>query len=105
MDPSQLDRTIHQRSRLAILSYLYRNRQAAFTTLRDELELTPGTLSKHADTLGDAGYLEKARVLTQGGFETRYRITPAGEEAFQGYLATLEQMLGPIDDGEGPGDG
>lgn len=98
-----LDRLIHQRTRLQILTYLVRNRQAAFTTVRDELELTGGTLSKHADRLAEAGYVEKARVLTGDGFETRYRITGEGERAFRGYLDELRALLGDelVDQGDG----
>lgn len=94
MDPSQLDTLIHQRSRLAILAYLYRNRQAGFTTLRDELDLTGGTVSKHADKLHDAGYLRKQRTLTSSGFETRYKITSKGEGALEGYAEALQALLG-----------
>lgn len=106
MDPSQLDQLIHQRSRLAILAYLYRNRQAGFTTLRDELELTGGTLSKHADKLEDAGYVRKERTLTASGFETRYRITGKGEGALEGYVEALRSVLGDAGDLAGdPGAG
>lgn len=94
LPPDELDRLVHQRTRLRILTYLFRNRQAAFTRVRDELDLTGGTLSKHADKLGDAGYVEKARVLTSDGFETRYRITDDGQRAFRDYVDGLRALLG-----------
>lgn len=95
MGERELDRLVHQRTRLRILTYLYRNRQAAFTTLRDELDVTAGTLSKHADKLGEAGYLDKRRALTPDGFETKYEITDRGVGAFEDYVAELRGLLGP----------
>lgn len=94
LDDRDLPRIIHQRTRLRILTYLVRNRQAAFTTVRDDLELNAGTLSKHADKLEAAGYLAAGDVLTSDGFEKRYRITDEGERAFRDYVDQLRGLLG-----------
>lgn len=100
----ELDRLIHQRTRLRILTYLYRNRQASFTTLRDEIDVTAGTLSKHADKLDDAGYLDKRRALTSDGFETKYEITDEGSKAFRRYVNELRGLLGSeLEEGDGGG--
>lgn len=88
-----LDQTIHQRTRLAILSALHRNREASFADLRDGLELTPGNLQSHADKLERAGYVESFRALVGTAFETRYRITEEGSTAFEAYLEQLEILL------------
>lgn len=88
-----LDRTIHQRTRLAILSALHRNREASFADLRDGLDLTSGNLKSHADKLEEAGYVESFRALVGTDFETRYRITEEGSEAFEDYLEKLETLL------------
>lgn len=88
-----LDRTIHQRTRLAILSALHRNRQASFTDLRDGLDLTGGNLTSHAETLEEAGYIERFEALVGTEFETRYRITDEGLDAFEVYLHELEALL------------
>ncbi len=92
-----LDATIHQRTRLAILSALHRNRQASFTDLRDGLELTGGNLTSHAKTLEEVGYVERFEALVGTRFETRYRITEEGSQAFEAYLEQLETLL----EGEG----
>lgn len=88
-----LDPLIHQRTRLAILAALHRNRQASFTDLRDGLELTGGNLKSHVDKLEEAGYVEPFRALVGTDFETRYRITEEGSRAFQAYLDDLERLL------------
>lgn len=101
---ADLDPLIHQRTRLAILSALHRNRQASFTDLRDGLDLTGGNLKSHADKLEDAGYVESFRALVGTDFETRYRITEDGSAAFQACLEELGALLegtdvGPPDPG------
>lgn len=88
-----LDKTIHQRTRLAILAALHRNREASFADLRDGLELTSGNLQSHVDKLEDAGYVESFRALVGTEFETRYRITERGSRAFEAYLEDLETLL------------
>lgn len=93
MGEDDLDRTIHQRTRLRILAYLYRNRQASFTTLRDELGVSGGNVTRHTETLEEAGYLERGEVLAGDGFEVRYRITAEGSEAFRDYVSQLEGLF------------
>lgn len=88
-----LDPVLHQPARLRIMVALYKNRQLGFPAMRDELGLTPGNLGAHLEKLGQAGYIDSARVLSGTSFEMRYRITPAGSDAFRAYLAALRSML------------
>lgn len=74
------------------MSYLYRNRQASFTELRDSLGLTAGNLQSHGEKLAKAGYIEMGKVLV-GIFEVRWRITPAGDAAFVSYFEQMKAML------------
>ena len=97
MGEEALDPLLHQPTRLEIVAYLYRNRQAPFTQLRDELKLTAGNLQSHGDKLRAAGYIEMKRVLA-GIFEVRWAITPEGEKAFEAYfqqMRALMERLGP----------
>ena len=96
MPEEVLDPLLHQPARLRIMSYLYRNRQAGFTELRDALGLTAGNLQSHGDRLKQAGYVEVKRVLV-GIFEVRWAITEAGEKAFVEYYAALRSMLEKMD--------
>lgn len=89
MDLPELDPVIHQPTRLRIMTLLHRNRQAAFTWIRDVLGLTDGNLGSHAARLEGAGYVEQGRALTPNGFQVRLRVTPAGDDAFRAYLAAL----------------
>ena len=88
-----LDKLIHDRVRLAIISALAVNDRVSFTDLRDLLALTDGNLSVHARKLEDAGYL-----LCHKGFDGRvpkseYRLTPVGKRALERYLAHMEALI------------
>lgn len=103
MDLPELDPLIHQRTRLRIMTLLFRNREAAFAWVREELDLSWGNLDGHADRLEEAGYVRRDRVLTPDGFEVRLGITPQGREAFRGYLAELERyQVEPADADDDP---
>ena len=86
------DPLLHQPARLEIMAYLYRSRQASFTELRDALGLTAGNLQSHGEKLRQAGYIEMAKVLV-GIFEVRWRITPAGEKAFEAYFEQMRALM------------
>lgn len=89
----ELDGLIHQRTRLRIVTLLYRNREAAFAWVREQLGLTYGNLDSHATRLEDAGYVERRRRLTPDGFSVRLRLTSEGREAFRAYLSALRAYL------------
>src|SRR5262245_4979748 len=88
-----LDRLIHERARLAIVSALAANESLTFQELRDSIGLTDGNLAVHARKLEDAGY-----VACEKGFEgriprTTYRLTPAGRQALERYLDHMEAVI------------
>lgn len=93
MELPDLDAVIHQPTRLKVIALLYRNRDAAFTWVRDQLGLTDGNLSSHASRLEEAGYVTQGRVLTPRGFQVRLRITPEGDAAFATYVRRLHTYL------------
>lgn len=79
------------------MAALYRNRESSFTGLRNGLRLTDGNLASHAQKLEDAGYVESRRALAGLSFEVRYRITPAGSDAFRAYVDALRNVLAELD--------
>jgi DNA-binding MarR family transcriptional regulator len=95
-----LDPLLHQPTRLEVMAYLYRNRQAAFTAIRDALGITAGNLQSHGTKLQAAGYVDIHRVFA-GVFEVRWSITPAGEKAFEAYVAQLRSLVKRLDPGTG----
>lgn len=88
-----LDRVIHERLRLGILSALVVNERLSFTDLKGLLSTTDGNLSVHARKLEDAGY-----IACQKGFEgrvprTEFRVTAKGRKALKSYLDHMEALI------------
>ena len=95
----ELDRLIHERVRLGIVSALAVNGSLQFTDLRDLLGLTDGNLSAHARRLEDAGY-----VLCHKSFEgrtprTEFELTAEGRAALESYLDHMEALIRATRDG------
>jgi DNA-binding MarR family transcriptional regulator len=89
----QLDRVIHEKGRLAIMSLLAASPQLAFTEMRDTLEMTDGNLTAHIRTLHEAGYVSVTKAFQQGRSLTTFALTPAGRQAFASYIDLLEQIV------------
>jgi DNA-binding MarR family transcriptional regulator len=89
----QLDRVIHEKGRLAIMSMLAASSELSFTELRDALEMTDGNLTTHIRTLQEAGYLAVSKSYANNRPLTTCSLTAAGKKAFAGYIDLLEQIL------------
>ena len=88
-----LDRVIHERGRLAIMSMLAASPELSFTELRDTLEMTDGNLTTHMRTLQEAGYVSIAKSYRNRRPLTTVSLTAAGRQAFANYVALLEQIV------------
>jgi len=88
-----LDRVIHERGRLAIMSMLAASPELSFTELRDALEMTDGNLTTHMRTLQEAGYVSIAKSYRNRRPLTTVSLTAAGRQAFANYVALLEQIV------------
>jgi DNA-binding MarR family transcriptional regulator len=89
----QLDRVIHEKGRLAIMSMLAASPELSFTELRDALEMTDGNLTSHMRTLQEAGYVSVAKSYENNRPHTTCSLTAAGKTAFTGYINLLEQIV------------
>ncbi|MGC1474484.1 MAG: transcriptional regulator [Terriglobales bacterium] len=90
---SNLDRLIHERTRLAIVSALAVNASLAFNELKELLRVTDGNLSVHARKLEDAGYIGCTKSFAGRMPKTEYRLTPAGRKALEKYLDHMEALI------------
>jgi DNA-binding transcriptional ArsR family regulator len=88
-----LDRLIHERMRLGIVSALAASESLTFLELRRLLDASDGNLSVHARRLEDAGYLACTKSFEGRVPRTAYRLTAEGRRAFQRYLAHLEAVI------------
>lgn len=91
--PEELDRLIHERIRLGIVSALAANEALTFAELRDVLKTTDGNLSVHARKLEEAGYIRVTKGFEDRKPRTEYRLTPKGRRALEQYLQQMEGIL------------
>lgn len=91
--PHELDRVIHERVRLGIVSALAANESLTFSELKKALDSTDGNLSVHARKLEDAGYIACAKSFEGRVPKTTYRLTALGRRALRKYLDHMEALV------------
>ena len=91
--PLDLDRLIHERVRLGIVSALAVNGSLTFTDLRDLLGTTDGNLSAHARRLEDAGYIACTKSFDGRTPKTEYGLTATGRRELKAYLDHMEAII------------
>ena len=89
----QLDRVIHEKGRMAIMSLLAATPELSFTEIRDALDMTDGNLSVHLRTLQEAGYVAMTKSFHERKPLTTCALTAAGEKGFKTYINLLEQIV------------
>ena len=89
----ELDRVIHEKGRLAIMSLLAASVELSFTEIRDTLEMTDGNVTAHLRTLHESGYVAFTKSMEAGRGVTTYALTATGRKAFSAYLDLLEQIV------------
>jgi len=89
----KLDRLIHEKARMGIMSLLAATPELSFTEIRDQLRLTDGNLSIQIKTLQEAGYIAVTKSFHKKRPRTTCALTAAGRRAFAAYLDTLEKII------------
>ena len=90
---SQIDRVIHEKGRLAIMSMLAASPELSFTEMRNALDMTDGNLTTHIRTLQEAGYVSITKSFQNHRPHTSCSLTAAGKKAFNDYINLLEQIV------------
>ncbi|MEZ5354105.1 MAG: transcriptional regulator [Bryobacteraceae bacterium] len=88
-----LDRVIHERVRLGVVSALAVNKSLTFNELKQLLDTTDGNLSVHTRRLEEAGYVECAKSFEGRMPRTDYKLTVGGRAALERYLAHMEAII------------
>lgn len=91
--PANLDRLIHERIRLGIVSALAVNRSLTFNELKSLLKTTDGNLSVHARKLEEADYIVCTKSFDGRLPKTEYRLTASGRKALERYLNHMEALI------------
>ena len=89
----QLDRVIHEKGRLAIMSMLAATPALSFTELRDALAMTDGNLTTHIRILQKEGFVVVSKSFANTRPLTTCTLSAAGKKAFAGYIDLLEQIV------------
>jgi DNA-binding HxlR family transcriptional regulator len=91
-DFTKLDKTIHEKGRLGIMTLLATRPSWTFGDLKIELQMSDGNLVTHLRTLHQAGYVAVTKEIFDRP-QTSYALTERGRAAFQDYLSVLEQIV------------
>ena len=89
-----IDRLIHERLRLGIISALAVNQSLTFNELKHLIKTSDGNLSVHARKLEDAGYITCAKMFEGRTPKTEYSLTSSGRRALSRYLDHMEAVIG-----------
>jgi DNA-binding MarR family transcriptional regulator len=89
----QLDRVIHEKGRLAIMSALAATPELSFTELKNALEMTDGNLTTHIRILQEEGFISVAKSYQNNRSLTTCSLTKAGRKAFADYIDLLEKIV------------
>ncbi|HYE85269.1 MAG TPA: transcriptional regulator [Vicinamibacterales bacterium] len=90
---TNLDRLLHDRMRLGIVSALAAGDELSFTDLKAALNATDGNLSVHARKLEEAGYVACNKTFAGRTPRTDYKLTAAGRRAFEKYLDHMDALI------------
>ncbi len=90
---ARMDRIVHERLRLGILSALAVNESLTFNELKRLMETSDGNLSVHARKLEEAGYVSCAKSFEGRVPRTEYKLTPPGRKALEKYLDHMESLI------------
>lgn len=90
---TQFDSIFFEKTRLSILTVLYKDDMVSFNQLKNIIGGTDGSIYTHMEKLIKANYVEKRKELAGSSVQTVYKITKEGRSLFKEYLAFLEKML------------
>jgi DNA-binding MarR family transcriptional regulator len=93
---NDLEKVIHERMRLGIISALAANGSLSFTELKNLLNTTDGNISVHARKLEDAGYVECLKSFNGRVPLTEFKITDSGRAALSRYLNHMEALINAL---------
>jgi DNA-binding HxlR family transcriptional regulator len=88
-----LDRLIHERMRLGIISALAANESLTFNDLKNLMHTTDGNLSVHARKLEDGGYIACTKSFEGRLPKTEYKLTASGKRALENYVSHMETLI------------
>jgi DNA-binding HxlR family transcriptional regulator len=93
IDFTKLDKVIHEKGRLSIMTLLATRMEWNFQDLKAQLQMSDGNLITHLRALNKAGFVSVVKEMSKKRPQSKYSLTKAGKKAFEEYLAVLEQIV------------
>ena len=93
----ELDKLVHQSTRLQIFAFLYRHGRTEFTELAAELDVTEGNLSSHLQKMEAADAVVVEKEFVDRTPRTTYELTDSGRDLFEDHVAQLERLIDALD--------
>ena len=90
---TQFDNVFFEKSRLSIITILYKEEKASFNRLKTILKSTDGAVYSHLQKLLKYGYIEEIKEITGNNLQTFYNLTENGKNVFKGYISFLENLV------------
>ncbi|ELZ12194.1 hypothetical protein C479_05283 [Halovivax asiaticus JCM 14624] len=97
----ELDKLVHQPTRLQIFTHLYANGETTFSALASALDLTEGNLASHIERMEDADCVTVEKTFVDRKPRTTYELTDRGEALFESHIESLESLIDQIDSDDG----
>jgi DNA-binding MarR family transcriptional regulator len=99
---TQFDGVFFEKTRLSIITVLYREEGVSFNRIKEIIGGTDGGVFTHLQKLQEAGYLSQKKEISGSRAQTIYTLTRSGRKEFERYLRFMSEMLGARDtEGEG----
>jgi DNA-binding MarR family transcriptional regulator len=89
----KFDSVFFEKTRLSILTLLYREGRLSFNALKEALAASDGAVYTHLEKLKQAGYVTRDKELVGGNVSSQYELTASGKKEFKAYIEFLEAML------------
>jgi len=89
----ELDKVIHERTRLWIVAILASRKEVGFVSLKKLLNLGDGKLNTHLNVLEDNGYIKSKKAFVKRKPRTSYRLTSKGQASFKAYINQMEKVV------------
>lgn len=90
---TKFDAVFFEKTRLSIITLLYREREISFNRLKEALGASDGGLYAHLEKLRQAGYIDRQKAIKEDSVTSQYFLTPLGKTRFRDYVEFLESVV------------
>ena len=90
---TRFDSVFFEKTRLTIMTLLFREECLSYKNLKDRLELSDGALYSHLEKLREGGYVERNKEIVENTVASQYRLSKNGKQTYREYIDLLESLI------------